>query len=281
MFKKFIFKARRAAFRFGFGKSVYLGNNKAICTTIFGHKMLVDTRDMSLSPHLLIDGAWELHLSRILCGLIKPGGIVVDIGANVGWYSLLAAKLVGGGGAVHAFEANPVVASFLNENSMINGYSDRVFVESKAVSDSTGVVDFSLDDIYYCNSSVVNKVRPNKDGKDSLSLIQVPAVSLDEYFSPGRRIDLIKCDAEGSEPDVIKGALRLLDDNKDIILVLEVNGRSKFESRVEMIESLQRLGFGAWRVDVKRWRLVSLSMTNLANDEFYFDPPDIIFRRIA
>lgn len=279
MFDRLVYKARRAAFRFGAGKVVYLGDHKAICTTIFGHKILLDTRDRSVAPHLLIDGAWELHLSLVLHGLIKPGGVVVDIGANVGWYSLLAAKWLGDNGVVHAFEANPEIASLLKYSSVINGYSDRVFVEPKAVSNFVGRVAFSVDRDFYGNSSVLGQCDYGVEGSGAGALIEVPVVSLDDYFSHSDRVDLIKCDAEGSEPNIIKGALRVLDDNRDIVLVLEVNERSTVEARAEMIKTLNQIGFRAWSVDVRRWRLVALSMSDLIKGKIEFGSPDIVFRR--
>lgn len=70
----------------------YLGNNKALTKTVFGHKIVVDTRDMSLAPHILLDGEWEAWIVRVFLTFVKPGMNVIDVGSNVGFYSLLAAE---------------------------------------------------------------------------------------------------------------------------------------------------------------------------------------------
>jgi hypothetical protein len=73
---------------------IYLGDYTALTRTIYGHKMYVDTRDVSLAPHLLLDGYWEQWITNIFRELVKPGMTVVDVGANFGYYSVLAASLV-------------------------------------------------------------------------------------------------------------------------------------------------------------------------------------------
>ena len=78
--------------------SIYLGNNIALTKTIYGQKMYVDTRDQSLTPHILLDGDWEGNITKVFLANVKSGMHVVDIGANVGYYSLLAGRKIGKNG---------------------------------------------------------------------------------------------------------------------------------------------------------------------------------------
>ena len=86
---------------------MYLGNDTAITRTAYGHKLFVDTRDISLTLHLLLDGDWEHWIATVVRRTVKPGMVAVDIGSNCGFYSLLIADGVGSAGRLYAFEANP------------------------------------------------------------------------------------------------------------------------------------------------------------------------------
>src|SRR5579871_4793090 len=68
----------------------YLGDHTLLIQTVFGHVMYVDSRDLSLTPHLFRQGYWELDVTRFFLGVVKPGMRVVEVGANVGYYTLLA-----------------------------------------------------------------------------------------------------------------------------------------------------------------------------------------------
>ena len=87
--------------------STYVGQNLVLTKTIWGHKMYVSSHDLSLSPHLIIDGYWEEWITKQFRKICKPDMTVLDVGSNLGYYSLHAAELVGSSGRVHSFEANP------------------------------------------------------------------------------------------------------------------------------------------------------------------------------
>jgi FkbM family methyltransferase len=120
--------------------AVYLGDHTALTRTVYGHKLYVDTRDLSLTPHLLMDGAWEMWITRALEELIEPGMTVVDVGANVGWYTLLAAERVGPSGRVVAFEANPETVALLRRTVDVNGARGWTTVEPVALADREGEI---------------------------------------------------------------------------------------------------------------------------------------------
>src|SRR5581483_9455609 len=72
---------------------IYLGDHVALTRTIFGHKMYVDTRDVSLTPHILLDGAWEPWTADVLRSIIRPGMTTVAVEANPETFRLLARSL--------------------------------------------------------------------------------------------------------------------------------------------------------------------------------------------
>ncbi len=97
-------------------QAVYVGNNTALTRTVHGHKMLVDSRDISLTPHLLLDGDWEPWIAKVVRRHVRPGTVAVDVGSNCGFYSLLLAEGVGPTGRLFAFEGNPRMAELTRKN---------------------------------------------------------------------------------------------------------------------------------------------------------------------
>ena len=88
------------------GHAVYLGDHTSLCRTVFGRKMFIDTRDISLAPHLAMDGIWEMWITEAMARLLKPGMSCVDLGTNFGWYSLLMADHIGPSGHLIGVDAN-------------------------------------------------------------------------------------------------------------------------------------------------------------------------------
>ena len=144
-----------------------------------------------------VQGALEKHL--------RPGMTVYDIGANMGFFSLVAARLVGKDGRVVAFEADPEVAMRLRENVKRNAMS-WIAVEEKAMWSETGTVHFARTD----PASSPDRGLGHVAAAPAAGTIAVNAVSLDDYFPDHAAPDFLKCDVEGAEIEVFRGAKRLL-----------------------------------------------------------------------
>ena len=160
----------------------------------------------------------------------STGSTVVDVGANVGIFTVLAAKAVGPTGRVVAFEPHPGAYQRLVKNVRQNGLSDFVTCVNAAASAEPGQIAFSPAAL-----SVQNKVTSSDD-----DLINVEAMPLDAYFEePGPpRISLLKVDVEGHEAEVIKGGQRTLAEVDDV--------RMEYHSddlKVEVVGQLKRAGF--------------------------------------
>jgi len=201
--------------------AVYLGEHRALTRTIYGHKMYVDTRDVGVGPHLLLDGFWERDITDVFREIVQPGMTVVEIGANVGYYTILAAERIGLYGHLFAFEANPATAEICFHNVEINGFLDRTAVINKAVHAHGGNRKFGLFRDHVASGSFYATDEVAAEFHDSLSEITVETVGLDEYFAPGQTVDVLKIDAEGAEVEILRGAHRLLTDNPAVVIVLE------------------------------------------------------------
>ncbi len=204
---------REAAPRF----YAFLGRGCAITTLWDGHFIFVDTRDEVVAAQLIARGYWETWIENVVRSLIRPGDQVIEVGANHGYYTLAMAAGVGPTGRVIAFEANPGVAMLLRRSISFNNYADRVTVYQKAVVDQAGSLTFSMS----ASDSGAGHIMQGGHllGAEPI-LVEVEAVRLDDLF-PVERIDLIRTDAEGSEPLIVEGARNLIDRSENIKLCLE------------------------------------------------------------
>jgi len=167
-------------------------------------------------------GTYEPDLQAAIANLVRPGDVVFDVGANIGYISLLLARAAGETGRVFAFEALPENQVRLHQNISLNKMLLRVVVVRAAVVDRTGAVRFLVGP-----SGGMGKVEGSA-GRQEIAYPQslvVPATSLDEFvYSAGRPApQVVKMDIEGGEGLAMLGMKRLLGEARPIIL-LELHG---------------------------------------------------------
>ena len=114
--------------------TVWIDPETTLCRILGRYKFFVDSRDIGLAPHLMLDGYWEFWISDFIWRNLRPGFRVLDVGANLGYYTVLAADLVGPQGQVTAFEPNPRMFELLQRNAGINGFSQWTDCSARAVS---------------------------------------------------------------------------------------------------------------------------------------------------
>jgi FkbM family methyltransferase len=151
-------------------------------------------------------GASEPETASYIERTLKPGMVFVDVGAHLGEYTVLAAKLVGRQGVVHAFEPNPNIVPVLTENLRINN-CHNVRVYPFAVGDREGPCKFEV-----TLEPSTCALRPSGKTICGSTLIEVPVVTLDAVYGNGSMVvpSLIKIDVEGAELCVLRGAKSLL-----------------------------------------------------------------------
>jgi len=158
-------------------------------------------------------GACEPEVQRALQKHLRPGMTVYDLGANIGFFSLLAARLVGHGGHVTAFEADPEISARLRGHITRNRLS-WVAVEEKAVWSEPCTVLFARTDTAISPDRGLGHIVSTAGA----NTISIDAVSLDNYSRTYPPPDFLKCDVEGAEVEVFRGAQRLLAKKRPIIL---------------------------------------------------------------
>jgi len=155
---------------------------------------------------------------------VRPGSVAIDIGANVGFYTLGLSRLVGANGQVHAFEPGPVSFALLSRNCYANAPSlDMVLLNKAAVSDRNGKTNLFINTSGESDNQVHHDIDEYKyKNEDSRPKLLVDVVNLDEYFKgKNQNVSFIKIDTQGHEYYVLKGAQRLLSESKDIVLLIE------------------------------------------------------------
>lgn len=179
--------------------------------------------------------------------LIAMNDIVLDVGANIGIYTVLAANLVGRGGQVHSFEPLPDVYDVLSTNVVANQCAN-VATNRVAVSDNNGETQ-----IFVNAQNALSSLGITNRGK-VLRSQKVSVVSLDTYaqMSGIERADFIKIDVEGYEGHVLRGALNLIKKSPNLVIMSEL-ARKNFAplgfSVDEVITFMGDLGFDAWMMD--------------------------------
>jgi FkbM family methyltransferase len=167
-------------------------------------------------------GTYEPALQKAILELVRPGDVVYDVGANIGYISLLLAKAAGETGRVYAFEALPANVERLRANLELNGMATRVNVVPAAVVERNRLVRFLVGP-----SGGMGKADGSAGRQEILynETIEVPGIALDEFvYDQGHPSpQVIKMDIEGGEVLAIPGMLRLLAEGQPVIL-LEQHG---------------------------------------------------------
>ena len=200
-------------------------------------------------------GLYELDTARVLRRLLRAGDTFVDGGANIGYFALLAAKAVGPGGRVHAFEPQPDNRRRLAEHVAANGFQSVIDIHPVALSDRPGAVQLHT----YANpaSNHGQSTMFVLPGTETRS-VSVETVRLDDYL-PDIAPRLIKLDIEGAEPMAISGMAETLRRHRPAIIV-ELNAATLGRAGFSVQEPIERL-LGAvpeYRVQVIGWRLAPL-----------------------
>jgi FkbM family methyltransferase len=204
--------------------------------------MYLDSRDVALTPHLLTDGYWEMHNTEAMAKLIKPGMTAVDLGANLGYFSLLMSDLVGPEGKVHAIEANPHIAAVLRDSVEINGFAGRTMVHSLAISDFNGSTDF-----YLFPERPMNATLTPMQGAERL---EVPIKRFDD-MPELETADFVKIDVEGAEEAVWTGMTKRLENLRPLTVILEFTS-GRYADAGAFVDRFSECGLSLNRIDDKR-----------------------------
>jgi FkbM family methyltransferase len=176
-----------------------------------GYRMRLEWR----SSKAFVFGTYESEVTRALLQLVQTDWVVFDIGAHIGYFVLLLARLVGPHGRVFAFEPFPDNFRALKENVRMNDCRN-VFLENRAVAATSGLVNLKLND--------TNRLTYTPSLVDGRPMIDVEAVSVDDYMvGLQERVQFVMMDVEGAEAAVLKGMRSVLQRDFPTLLI-ELHG---------------------------------------------------------
>lgn len=193
----------------------------------------------------------EAATTAVFTDLLAPGGVVVDAGANIGFFTLSAALRVGPGGRVIAFEPDSRAAARLAENVALNGFANVTIVPA-ALGAVAGRASFNR-----APDSEASSVFAADPG--GVQAAEVAVVTLDGYLSEAglTRVDLLKIDAEGSEIDLLVGASGLLTGPARPPIIVEANPVT-LRAAGRTVDDLRALlgghGYAVAVIERMRWR---------------------------
>jgi FkbM family methyltransferase len=192
--------------------------------------------------HRYVNGYWignyEFPIQQALGRLLGPGDVFYDLGANAGFFSMLAAKRVGAGGRVYAFEPLPTNITAVQEQIALNAFA-HVTLVPLAVGASEGTAQFSFAP---AGSSAVAHLGGAADAAEQT--IEVKVTTLDAFARDHAFPTVLKIDVEGAEIDVLAGGSAVLD--RKPRMLIELHGLDKGEG---VVKALGDRGYTFERID--------------------------------
>lgn len=219
-------------------------------------------QDKYVSRQIREQGIWEPYETSLVLELLGPGSVFVDVGANLGYFSLIAASLVGDSGRVIAFEPDPANFKLLNASIDLNRFASRIQSVEAGLSDlaSEGRLYLSQDNMGD------HQIYAGEGDRESLPITLLNGT---EFLAPlVSQVDLLKVDTQGSEFQVITGLMPLLKNQlkapRIIIELTPFSLRESGASGAKLIELLASLDLPFWIIDHIEHQLAKTTAEELA-----------------
>jgi FkbM family methyltransferase len=217
--------------------------------------------DIYISEALRRDGAWEPFETALVRRFLKAGDNFLDAGANIGYFTVVAAERVGASGKVYAFEPEPRNYAFLQQNIVLNAFQNRVEAVAVALAASAGTGRLHLHPDNLGDHQI-------HSSDDSRQVIAIELVAGAAYLQPScEKLQLVKIDTQGSEHEVVQGLLPLLKHSgPELKMIIELTPyalRQAGTDGASLIATLEQLNLPFSIVDHIEHRLVAVGADEL------------------
>lgn len=183
---------------------------REVIRKVNNYPMILNFDEEGLSRHLIIHREREIGETETVKKIVRPGMCIFEIGANVGYYTILMGKLVGKTGKIYAYEPYPRSFDILTRNIKLNGLTDIVEIYNLAVSGESTIKKLHLG-----KASNVHSLVDYKTGDNDADYIEVKTKDIKEILVESyRKIDLIRMDIEGHERELFS---RLSNDVRPVL----------------------------------------------------------------
>lgn len=199
--------------------SVYMGEDTTMTWLNEGHPFFVDTRDRGAGLNYLRMGGDEPWNKHQIVSNLKPNSSFVDIGANHGYFTILAGQTRLEGLRVHAFEPNPRMRELLFWNCRLNALADFVQIYGLALSDSCGEGELAWNSDFPGGGAL--SLKDHHPTTKTEVIKSVPVATLDSVYRDSRPISVMKIDAEGAEFSIMNGMRETSAASADCTVILE------------------------------------------------------------
>jgi len=227
---------------------------RRMVVNVLGQRMTAHTVDRYLALWFWKMRLLEYEVLGILPRLCSPGMKILDVGANIGLYTLLFAKYVGSTGHVWAYEPDHGNADTLKHNLSLNGHSN-VTVDTRAVGAKTETGTLFLSDSHQGDHRLFQ-------GDDSRRGVGVEVVALDDEFKNDEQVDIVKIDVQGVEEFVLMGMEKLLSRSTALTVIVEIVEDELAApncSASSAVARLESLGFRLAYVDTNGAKIVPVN----------------------
>lgn len=236
---------------------------KGYAVTKEGFELFLDTEDHSISRVIAFSGIYEPVETEFLKKIIKPNMHVIDVGANIGYFTTLFSRLVGPQGKVTAFEPSPRSFLILKKNAMFNCIKNVTIIQ-KAIANFSGKEKFYLSSINTGDNRFSGD--PIEDYDMDREEIEVDVIKLDEYFLH-ENVDFLKIDAQGAEMKILESASNIIENNPNLQMMLEfwpVGLSAQKTSGENLLAKIKQLGFNIYDLNDMP-KMNTSSIENLCN----------------
>lgn len=225
-------------------QAVNIGGSHVLCRVLSDYMFVVDAEDCSVVSHLILNGFWEMWLTKAVARFVKPGMRCVDIGANAGYYTVLLEDLAGPTGHVQAWEPQAKLVTCLRDTLRLNGFF-ATEVLAVCASSAKGIAALTVPQGYWGGATLLPFSHPAWNGKQDPFMVETD--TLDAHFSGP--VDFMKIDAEGHEPEIWAGAAMTIRQSPRLTVLLEYNADRYPEHGAPFLAQIRAAGFKLARVD--------------------------------
>ncbi len=225
-------------------------------------------RNDRVSEEIGINSFWEKEITDFFVQSVKPSETIIEIGANIGYYTTLLSKLVGKNGHIFSYEANDEVYKMAKLSLEFNRLEENVKLKNVAVSDHNGSVGFVSDSASGLKFSTINIGEGHiKRDLDISVAKKIQCVSLDNDLPELKDVDWIRMDIEGSEVLALRGAKKIIKNSPNLKIVMEwdVSMMEKYGDVEKLIDQMHGYGFKFFKIPVENKPMQQVTKKELLN----------------
>ena len=230
---------------------LHISSEEIIAKIFSGLKIYLDPRDISVTPHLALDAIWEYQITKAWLNMVTPDAVVLDIGANFGYFGALAAqKTSKKTSKIVFFEPNPKLLGYIKKTLAVNWLNEQSVIENLAVGATNSKARLNVLKDYIGSSSLldletIDSYMHEKMYLETTEVVEVDVVTIDSYCKRNNipQVNLIKMDIEGFEDRAYAGMRKVVQSSPDVTMFIEFTEGSYKDPKGFYHDMLEDFGY--------------------------------------